>query len=296
VKLPVSDPNQKSPPKSLFGPGFRKWLHMKRALRLVQEEVHTEKMYVPKIRYKQRQYWLDTIYPESTSCDKSDDNDENDLNAVLLHRDHHPLLERLQNGLDPNTRMGRNERSLLQIASNKGDPEKVDILLEYGASVNDTDRNGDSAMYLAVNKPLFFHKIKILWSLHKGGADVNHPNHQGWTALHRACLLGEPAIIRALLEMGADPYVLNTKNMIPIQYCKVNAEEIVNHFKQSVTKQNRHRHHLMWAHLMSRDFVSALFMAVEPACVICKRKVRKCGSLKKENYRYWLFVHNKKPR
>ena len=140
---------------------------------------------------------------------------------MLLHRDHHPLLERLQNGLDPNTRMGRNERSLLQIASNKGDPEKVDILLEYGASVNDTDRNGDSAMYLAVNKPLFFHKIKILWSLHKGGADVNHPNHQGWTALHRACLLGEPAIIRALLEMGADPYVLNTKNMIPIQYCKV---------------------------------------------------------------------------
>jgi hypothetical protein len=40
--------------KSAFGPNFRKWLAMKRALRLVQEEVYTEQIYVPRIRYKVR--------------------------------------------------------------------------------------------------------------------------------------------------------------------------------------------------------------------------------------------------
>jgi hypothetical protein len=40
--------------KSFFGPQFRKWLSMKRALRLVQEEVHPEQIHVPRMRYKVR--------------------------------------------------------------------------------------------------------------------------------------------------------------------------------------------------------------------------------------------------
>ena len=38
--------------KSAFGPGFRKWLRMKRALRLVQEQKYPDPMYIPRIRYK----------------------------------------------------------------------------------------------------------------------------------------------------------------------------------------------------------------------------------------------------
>lgn len=38
--------------KSAFGPGFRKWLRMKRALRLVQEQKYPDPMHVPRIKYK----------------------------------------------------------------------------------------------------------------------------------------------------------------------------------------------------------------------------------------------------
>lgn len=40
--------------KSFFGPHFRKWLAMKRALRLVQEDrkVHPNQIYIPRIQYK----------------------------------------------------------------------------------------------------------------------------------------------------------------------------------------------------------------------------------------------------
>jgi hypothetical protein len=44
--------NLENETKSAFGPHFRKWLAMKRALRLVQEEVYTQQIYVPRIQYK----------------------------------------------------------------------------------------------------------------------------------------------------------------------------------------------------------------------------------------------------
>jgi hypothetical protein len=43
---------EKSETKSFFGNKFRKWLSMKRALRLVQEEVYPEQIYVPRMQYK----------------------------------------------------------------------------------------------------------------------------------------------------------------------------------------------------------------------------------------------------
>lgn len=52
--------NENKESKSFFGPNFRKWLHMKRALRLVHEEVYTEKIHVPRIKYKVFQ--LEFIY------------------------------------------------------------------------------------------------------------------------------------------------------------------------------------------------------------------------------------------
>lgn len=52
MKLEKMEKEMKMETKSVFGPHFRKWLAMKRALRLVHEEVYTNKIYVPRIQYK----------------------------------------------------------------------------------------------------------------------------------------------------------------------------------------------------------------------------------------------------
>jgi hypothetical protein len=42
---------------------------------------------------------------------------------------------------------------------------------------------------------------------------------------------------------------------------------------------------------MSRQFITSIFLIVEPACVVCRRKLKDCAVLKRDKYRYWLFAH-----
>lgn len=139
-----------------------------------------------------------------------------------MHRDHNPLLELLNDGLDPNYRLGRRQRTLLQHAALKGDPELVIILLEYGAKINAKDTNGDNALYLALNVPLHLHKITILRTLYEAGIKVNNQNNEGWTPLHRACLLGEPKLVELILEFKSKVFWKTIKNnTLPLQLVKV---------------------------------------------------------------------------
>jgi ankyrin repeat protein len=140
---------------------------------------------------------------------------------ALAHRDTHPLMDVLQDGIDPDYRLGPHQRTMLQIAAQKGDSEIVDILLKYGANVNAVDSNHDSVLYLAVNTPRYFHHISLLQTLYDHGADVNHSNVEGWTPLHRACILGDVELVGVILDMGAEVYCLNSKDQIPLQLAKV---------------------------------------------------------------------------
>lgn len=144
-----------------------------------------------------------------------------------MHRDHHPLLKLLNDGLNPNYRLGRRQKTLLHHAALKGDPEMLDILLDRGANVNAVDTNGDNSLYLALNLPLHFHKIVIIQRLLENGVDVNHQNHDGWSPLHRACLLGEPKLIELLLQHRSRVYALTYKDsLLPIQFVKVAAPSL----------------------------------------------------------------------
>lgn len=139
-----------------------------------------------------------------------------------MHRDHHPLISLLNDGLNPNYRLGRRQRTLLQHAALKGDPELVIALLERGANVNAKDSNGDNALYLALNIPLNLHKITILKMLYEAGIKVNHHNHDGWTPLHRVCLLGEPKLVELILQFNCKVYSKTIKdNVLPLQLVKV---------------------------------------------------------------------------
>lgn len=140
---------------------------------------------------------------------------------ALLNRDTHPILDMLRDGLSPDYRVGPLRKTLLQLVAQKGDRDIVDILIEFGADVNAVDNNNDSALYLALNTPRSFHHVSILWKLYEQGANINHANKDGWTPLHRACLLGDTELVSTVLAMGAEVYCLDAKNMLPLQYVKV---------------------------------------------------------------------------
>ncbi len=73
-----------------------------------------------------------------------------------------------------------------------------------GAHIEDLDRGGDTALYAAVADP--GNLILVQWLIATHGADVNGRTSDGRMPLHEAAT---PAIIRALLERGADPTLLH---------------------------------------------------------------------------------------
>ena len=108
------------------------------------------------------------IDPKDSSSPRYVNEDLLIMNAVK-DGDFHPLRDLLDgshpnypDGLDPNYRFPPKDRTLLHLASYYGDPDKVRILLAYGADVNALDSNGDNALYLALNTPERYHSFMIL--------------------------------------------------------------------------------------------------------------------------------------
>ena len=148
--------------------------------------------------------------------------------TAIRNADFHPLLAMLDGsdprypgGLNPNYRFPPKDRTLLQIAGYYGDPDKVRVILAYGGDVNALDIDGDNALYISINTPEKYHSLKILKMLYANGTNINHQNHKGWTALHRACLLGDIRLVELLLTFKPDVYKLTNKNMVPYELATV---------------------------------------------------------------------------
>ena len=50
------------------------------------------------------------------------------------------------------------------------------------------------------------------------GTDINARDYQGWTALHMAVQNGSLALVKELLDLGADPSALDNKGATPMTY------------------------------------------------------------------------------
>jgi ankyrin repeat protein len=86
-------------------------------------------------------------------------------------------------------------------------PEMVEILLEHGATVSDTDPNGETALHRVADirraPPAPSAKMATLLLDH--GADPNARNWDQVTPLHQAVRARNLAVTKVLLERGADP-------------------------------------------------------------------------------------------
>lgn len=89
----------------------------------------------------------------------------------------------------------------LQVACEKGNPEVIKILIKNGADTNILTRDGSNIFDLACNKGNA-ETAKFLFEA--VGFDVNRPDYCGRYLLHHACANRHTALVKLLLEFGAN--------------------------------------------------------------------------------------------
>jgi len=186
---------------------------------------------------------------------------------------------------------GKTGKSLLFVAVENGDVERVEYLLSKGADANARDHRKDSMLHLCMNHPIIFHPKKIATLLLNSGANVNAQNKRGVTPLHRAVLLGFLDYVELFLKRRAKVFVFDNNKMMPLNYAGKNEAKVVKLMNQNVRFCGKAQHEMMWAYMMSRKFVPSIMNIVVSACPVCKRRSYECADDKKKSYRYWVYVH-----
>jgi hypothetical protein len=206
-------------------------------------------------------------------------------------------LALFQAQLNINTFVDKQYHTMLYYACMNGEIEKVKYLLAAGADVKLRDYNGITPLYVSLNKPAAFHPPEITKLLLRYGSDPNALNNKGMSPLHGACLNKEIEMIELLLKKKANVFVIDCHHMFPHQYAGEKQSKVLELYKKYAGfRQCKPQHEKMWAHIMSRDFVKSILALCEPSCTTCKRKSSACALLKINNYRLWLFVHDRKDK
>ena len=200
----------------------------------------------------------------------------------------------------------KNQRTLLHLAVLQGDPERVEYLLAHGADPLIADHRGDTLLMLSFDHEVFihYHDVSIAANLlksrilKKSKANkrnillVNKFNNRGVTPLHRAILLGALDYVELFLKNKAIVYIFDNDHKLPIEYCNHEWElDVKDLFNKNIRFAGKKMHHEMWAYIMSQKFVKSIFDIVAPICPLCKRKQYDCATLKKGNFRYWIYAH-----
>lgn len=127
----------------------------------------------------------------------------------------------------------------LMIAASKGYTTLVSALIESGADVNVINSYGSTAfssfgaLYDTDNEDHFFDKLACLEILIDHVKDVNHTDHQGWSALSAIIRNAtdydfSSSDIEFLIIKGADPSIKNYKGQSIIDFLEENIDEVRN--------------------------------------------------------------------
>ena len=108
-------------------------------------------------------------------------------------------------------------RTALMLAAENDEKEIVELLVEHGADVNNTDLYGATALMIASNN---ISGTQIVEYLIEHGADVNAVNQIGESALfYAACVQGSKTA-KVLIDHGADINIVNEKGESFVQFAK----------------------------------------------------------------------------
>jgi ankyrin repeat protein len=91
---------------------------------------------------------------------------------------------------------GGDEVTSMHAAARAGHADILSLLLEHSADVDGRGREGQTPLHRALS-------VEVVRCLLDGGADIDAPNDNGWTALCLAACHGRVEFARMLLECGA---------------------------------------------------------------------------------------------
>ncbi len=106
----------------------------------------------------------------------------------------------------------------LRHALNIGDVEGAQQLIEAGADPNErSENNGTTLLYIATQSG---NEELAQWLLQEKRADATIANRSGRTALHQAALFGRIVIASLLVESGGDVDATDTTSKTPIDFAR----------------------------------------------------------------------------
>jgi ankyrin repeat protein len=127
-----------------------------------------------------------------------DDDSDNVLINAALYASADCMRLLLQNKADPNLKNKYGETPLMLCT---GDLDKMKLLLQYGANINDTSQSGNNALMVACIAGSSYTIVKWLID---NGANVKAKRWGGETALMRASQYCDSMTIHLLLSKGLD--------------------------------------------------------------------------------------------
>ena len=120
------------------------------------------------------------------------------------------VKEMLVRGADPNAKNDSGVAALIPATDNL---ETSRLLVEAGADVNARTEAGDSALIVAARRA---GAARVVEYLLDKGANIKASTKDGATALHRAAECGDVDMIRLLLEKGADINAQRKSGRVPL--------------------------------------------------------------------------------
>ncbi|CAN9499384.1 unnamed protein product [Ophioblennius macclurei] len=121
--------------------------------------------------------------------------------------------------------------AVFMAACSAGDREEVAALLRQGADINHANIDGLTALHQAC----IDENAEMVQFLVESGSDVNRGDNEGWTPLHAAASCGFIQITKYLLEHGAQVGAVNSEGELPLDVATEDAMERL--LKAEIKKQ-----------------------------------------------------------
>jgi ankyrin repeat protein len=139
------------------------------------------------------------------------------------------VLMMLDNGVPIDVVNEYSGRTAVLEATENGLVSVIEQLLGSGASLNETDKEGQTALHLAAEGSTDRHAL-VMDRLIEAGADIEARNGRGETPLHRAFDLGRKVSAAYLLVACANPYAENRDGKLPMDLAsQKDLEQIFHH-------------------------------------------------------------------
>ena len=183
-------------------------------------------------------------------------------------------------------------RTMLHHAVQSTYMHRIQYLLSQGADINAVDVDNQTMLHMALTPHSLEHLLhqKVMCRyLIDHGVNLDVQDSRGDTVLHKAVDVGDFDLIEMLLSHKARVSLLDNRGRVALERSSKRNQKRV--LAMMVSHGTRDDIQLLWAHLLSRQFIKSVFMFHQPSCVTCKRKMKDCARLKVENRRQWMHVH-----